>query len=219
MATIRHMWGYGTVWRRGLVLLKQGLLAVVDDVSLGSAQQNSGEEYIAGPVFALNSAFVSGPHKLPSTAQQAAAAGGSRSYWDVRQFANNDSLLVMMAGVELANSTSCNILAGAASCRPDLGACNRSATGRGGALMCPHTSIFGYSSVSGTARSTVVTLMVPHNLEAEALTPAKVGELQVSVDGDTVQIELGGWGKLHGREAAAPKRVSFDLGAGRWMVV
>jgi hypothetical protein len=211
LATIRHMWGFGTIWRRGLVLLRQGLLAVVDDISLGPTQQASGEEYIAGPVFALNSGFPDGPHKLPSTAQQVA----SGSYWDLRRFANNDSLLVVMTGAELANSTLCNILAGAASCRPDVGVCNRSATGRRGATMCPHTSVFGYKSVSGSARSTVVTLMVPHSLEA--LTPAKVGELRVTVDGEAVAVELGGWGEPHAA-TPAPKRVSFDLGSGRWAV-
>jgi hypothetical protein len=119
MATIRHMWGYGTVWRRGMVLLRQGLLVIIDDASLGPSQQASGQEYIAGPVFAMSSGSGAAPHKLPSTTQSQAANSSQSSYWDLRQFANNDSLLVVMAGAELANSTSCNIMAGASSCRPD----------------------------------------------------------------------------------------------------
>jgi hypothetical protein len=217
MATIRHMWGYGTVWRRGMVLLRQGLLVIIDDASLGPSQQASGQEYIAGPVFAMSSGSGAAPHKLPSTTQSQAANSSQSSYWDLRQFANNDSLLVVMAGAELANSTSCNIMAGASSCRPDLGVCNRSATGRGGAPMCPHTSIFGYRSASGAARSTIVTLMVPHTLEAKALTAAKVGELQVSIDGTNIVVELGNWGETHGA-APAPKQVTFDLGSGQWVV-
>lgn len=215
MATIRHMWGYGTIWRRGVVLLRQGLLTIIDDISLGPAQQASQKEYIAGPVFALSSGFGDGPYKLPSTTQPP-VTNGTQSYWDLRQFTNNDSLLVVMAGAELANSTTCNIMAGATSCRPDLGACNRSATGRGGAPMCPHTSIFGYNSISGAARSTIVTLMVPHKLEA--LTPTKIGDLQVNINDSTIAIELGKWGKPHGA-TAAPKRVSFELNCGHWEVM
>lgn len=209
------MWGYGTVWRRGMVLLRHGLLAIIDDISLGPAQQASGKEYIAGPVFAMSSGSGAEPHKLPLATH--AANTSQSSYWDLREFANNDSLLVLMAGAELANSTSCNIMAGASSCRPDLGTCNRSATGRGGAPMCPHTSIFGYSSASGAGRSTIVTLMVPHRLGAKALTAAKVGELQVDIDGTNVVVDLGSWGKTQG-EAPAPRRVTFDLSCGQWVV-
>ena len=81
--------------------------------------------------------------------------------------------------------------------------------------MCPHTSIFGYSTVSGAAHSTIVTLMTPHNLEA--LTPMKVGELDVSISGKRIAIGLGTWGKPQGA-TPAPKRVSFDLGDGHWLV-
>ena len=47
--------GYGTRWRRGMVLLRQGVLCVIDDVTLGPGQQSSGREFIAGPMFSLNS--------------------------------------------------------------------------------------------------------------------------------------------------------------------
>ena len=152
MATIRNMWGYGSVWRRGLVLLREGILAVVDDVALGPSQQASGAEFIAGPVFALNSGVSDGPH----------VAADNVSFWNVRGFGgSNGSLLVAMAGASHTNSTICNTLTGATSCRPDLASCNASTVCGRRKCTCPHTSVFGYSLLSGGSRSTVVTLLIP----------------------------------------------------------
>ena len=158
MATIRNMWGYGSVWRRGLVLLRGGVLAVVDDVALGPSQQSGGAEFIAGPVFALNSGASDGPHLAT---QRSATLGQVSptdivSYWNVRGFGSNGSLLVAMAGASHANSTICNTMVGASSCRPDIASCNATAMCGRRQCICPHTSIFGYSPLSGSSRSTVV---------------------------------------------------------------
>ena len=148
MATIMHFWGYGSRWRRGMVLLRQGVLCVVDDVTLGPGQQSSGREYIAGPMFSLNSGATEGPMPVPSS--EASGSSGGSSYWNVAGFGAaghrgsvaptpNASLLVLMAGAAHADSRICSIMAGASSCRPDLPRCNASAKTSRGAPMCPQT--------------------------------------------------------------------------------
>jgi hypothetical protein len=211
LATIRHMWGYGSVWRRGLVLLRNGVLAVIDDVALGPAQQSSGVEYIAGPVFALNTGASEGPR----------AAAGGLSYWHARQFGGSNSsapLLVAMAGAEHANMTVCNTMAGAASCRPDLPPCDPTAMCGRRRCTCPHTSVFGYSSLSASSRSTIVTLLVPlpHDAGLQPPSAARVGQIKVAAaaaGGGQVSVELGGsWG------SPGSQRIAFDLSTGDWSV-